>query len=138
MNMFKWSRCGKEFRNQAFLTIHECGDPVPAAFNPQFASDVLSAPTVAEPTVFDMPVVTTAAVAQALVSYYTAYGQERFNEIMMIANEPIPKCFHGRLPVLLTGAPGGGKSHIIRDIAHAIGLGYVNFDNAQFVFWEFS
>jgi len=128
MDMFKCSRCGKEFRNQAFLTIHECGSPVPAAFNPQFASDVLSAPTVPEPEVFGnnmgTPVVTAEAVAQALVSYYTAYGQARFNEILTIANEPIPEGFHGRLPVLLTGPTGGGKSHIIRDIAHAIGLGY--------------
>ena len=47
------------------------------------------------------------------------YGQERLDEILAIGRDK-----RARMPVLLIGGTGGGKSHMIRDAASMLSIGY--------------
>ena len=131
--------CAREYSNPIAARMCPCGQgapQAPASSAPVFASDVLSAPMAQEPepseaaqelyaynasaTEEKHPTIATPhKETQKNVSYYSVYGQERLDEILAIGRDK-----RARMPVLLIGGTGGGKSHMIRDVAQMLGIGY--------------
>ena len=131
--------CAREYTTPIAARMCPCGQgasQTPVSSAPVFASDVLSAPVAEEPepteaaqelyaynaSVSAEKTPTTATPYKETpnhVSYYSAYGQERLDEILAIGRDK-----RARMPVLLIGPTGGGKSHMIRDVAQMLGIGY--------------
>ena len=133
------SKCGRHFDNAVFADpdMHECPGSAPV-----FVSDVLSAPLAQEPEPTEAAqelyaynwgtnesqrledssasgALINPTIDSGKVSYYSAYGQARLNEILMIGRDT-----RERMPVLLIGGTGSGKSHMIRDAAGMLTLAY--------------
>ena len=125
--------CARQYSNPVAARMCPCGQgapQAPASSAPVFASDVLSAPVAAEPEPTDAAKELYAYNASATEerhptiatphkSYYSVYGQERLDEILAIGRDK-----RARMPVLLIGGTGGGKSHMIRDVASMLNIGY--------------
>ena len=131
--------CAREYSNPIAARMCPCGQgapQAPASSAPVFASDVLSAPMAQEPepseaaqklyaynasaTEENHPTIATPhKETQKNVSYYSVYGQERLDEILAIGRDK-----RARMPVLRIGGTGGGKYHMIRDVAQMLGIGY--------------
>ena len=139
--------CAREYSNPIAARMCPCGQgapQAPASSAPVFASDVLSAPMAQEPEPTEaaqelyaynagsMPtpdntvtgvgksaLVRDLIAQEANTSYYSVYGQERLDEILAIGRDK-----RARMPLLLIGGTGGGKSHMIRDAAGMLSIGY--------------
>lgn len=133
--------CTREYSNPLVARMCPCGwsaSQAPSSSAPVFASDVLSAPVAQEPEpseaaqelyaynarltdmgVRNPTIATPYKETPKHVSYYSIYGQERLDEILAIGRDK-----RARMPVLLIGPTGGGKSHMIRDVAQMLNIGY--------------
>jgi hypothetical protein len=145
--MHECANCGRKYTNPVALQRCPCGNNG-GAQTISFVSDVLSAPVAVEPEPTDAAKELYAYNASAIpigsgeprekyptisevtaklrtketpkhVSYYSVYGQERLDEMLVIGRDT-----RNRMPVLLIGPTGGGKSHMIRDVAQILGIGY--------------
>ena len=138
--MHECANCGRKYTNPVALQRCPCGNNG-GAQTISFVSDVLSAPVAVEPEPTDAakelyaynasvvekgirtPTIATphkeTSIDNGNVSYYSVYGQERLDEMLVIGRDT-----RNRMPVLLIGPTGGGKSHMIRDVAQILGIGY--------------
>ena len=137
MSMHQCPACKREYSNPVFISRCPCGGGVyDTQAPPVFVSDVLSAPVAQEPVPTEAaealrayndsaPGVTLpqqslhAQINSLPASYFTVYGEQVLNELLLIGRDK-----RARMPVLLVGETGSGKSHLIRAVAQMIGIGY--------------
>ena len=138
--MHECANCGRKYTNPVALQRCPCGNNG-GAQTISFVSDVLSAPVAVEPEPTDAakelyaynasvvekgirtPTIATphkeTSIDNGNVSYYSVYGQERLDEMLVIGRDT-----RNRMPVLLIGPTGGGKSRMIRDLCNKHSITY--------------